>query len=264
MKKIAVITGASSGMGRRFAETIAQYGTFDEVWVIARRAPELEALRKTVPFPIRPLALDLTDRRSFTTYAEALAAEPVEVGLLLNASGFGKFRAVMDTPLDVNLNMTDLNCQAVVAMCQLTVPYMPQGGQIINIASVAAFQPIPYINIYGATKAFVLSFSRALNRELRSRGIAVMAVCPFWTKTAFFDRAVADGGGAAGGKKVCGHVRPRRYRPPHMAGRQAKAGRVQIRVRRPVPVRACQAPAPPPGHGCVDAPARSVRGCEIS
>lgn len=193
MKKIAVITGASSGMGRRFAETIEQYGTFDEVWVIARRAPELEALRKTVPFPIRPLALDLTDRRSFAAYAEALAAEPVEVGLLLNASGFGKFRAVMDTPLDVNLNMTDLNCQAVVAMCQLTVPYMPQGGQIINIASVAAFQPIPYINIYGATKAFVLSFSRALNRELRSHGIAVMAVCPFWTKTAFFDRAVADG-----------------------------------------------------------------------
>ena len=189
MKKIAVITGASSGMGRRFAETIEQYGTFDEVWVVARRAPELEALRKTVPFPIRPLALDLTDRRSFAAYAEALAAEPVEVGLLLNASGFGKFRAVMDTPLDVNLNMTDLNCQAVVAMCQLTVPYMPQGGQIINIASVAAFQPIPYINIYGATKAFVLSFSRALNRELRSRGIAVMAVCPFWTKTAFFDPA---------------------------------------------------------------------------
>ena len=115
------------------------------------------------------------------------------MGLLVNASGFGKFRAVVDTPLETNLNMVDLNCQAVVAMCQLTVPYMPQGGQIINIASVAAFQPIPYINIYGATKAFVLSFSRALNRELRSRGIAVMAVCPFWTKTAFFDRAVADG-----------------------------------------------------------------------
>ena len=190
MKKIAVITGASSGMGRRFAETIEQYGTFDEVWVIARRAPELEALRKAVPFHIRPLALDLTDRRSFAAYAEALAAEPVEVGLLLNASGFGKFRAVMDTPLDVNLNMTDLNCQAVVAMCQITAPYMPRGSQIINIASVAAFQPIPYIDVYGATKAFVLSFSRALNRELKSRGIGVMAVCPFWTKTAFFDRAI--------------------------------------------------------------------------
>ena len=195
MKKIAVITGASSGMGRRFAETIEQYGALDEVWAIARRAPELEALRKTVPFPIRPLALDLTDRRSFAAYAEALAAEPVEVGLLLNASGFGKFRAVVDTPLEVNLNMTDLNCQAVVALCQLTAPYMPRGGQIINIASVAAFQPIPYINVYGATKAFVLSFSRALNRELRSRGVRVMALCPFWTRTAFFARATTEGGG---------------------------------------------------------------------
>ena len=193
MKKIAVITGASSGMGRRFAETVDRYGRFDEVWVIARHQAQLEALKATVPFPIRVLALDLTDRTSFGTYAAALAEEPVQVGLLMNCSGYGKFSAVLDTPLAVNLNMTDLNCQAVVAMCQLTVPYMPQGGQIINIASVAAFQPIPYINIYGATKAFVLSFSRALNRELRSRGIAVMAVCPFWTKTAFFDRAVADG-----------------------------------------------------------------------
>ena len=101
-----------------------------------------------------------------------------------------QFAAVADTPLQVNLNMTDLNCQAVVAMCQITAPYMPRGSQIINIASVAAFQPIPYIDIYGATKAFVLSFSRALNRELKSRGIGVMAVCPFWTKTAFFDRAI--------------------------------------------------------------------------
>ena len=111
----------------------------------------------------------------------------------MDCSGYGKFSAVLDTPLEVNLNMTDLNCQAVVAMCQLTAPYMPRGSQIINIASVAAFQPIPYINVYGATKAFVLSFSRALNRELRRQGVGVMAVCPFWTKTAFFDRAVTGG-----------------------------------------------------------------------
>ena len=126
--------------------------------------------------------------------AVIVAEEPVEVGLLVNASGFGKFRAVVDTPLETNLNMVDLNCQAVVALCQLTAPYMPRGGQIINIASVAAFQPIPYINVYGASKAFVLSFSRALNRELRSRGVGVMALCPFWTRTAFFDRATGDGG----------------------------------------------------------------------
>ena len=193
MKKIAVITGASSGMGRRFAETSDQWAAFDEVWCIARRADRLEALRDTVPFPVRAIALDLTDRQSFAAYAALLAEEKPEVGLLVNASGFGKFTAAMDTPLEINLNMVDLNCQALMAMCQLTVPYMPHGGRIINIASVAADQPIPYINVYAATKAFVLRFSRALNRELKRQGIGVTAVCPFWTRTEFFDRAVASG-----------------------------------------------------------------------
>ena len=193
MKKIAVITGASSGMGKRFAQRVNEFGTFDEIWLIARHGERLEALRETMPFPARVLALDLTDRTSFGVYEAALAEEPVEIGLLVNASGFGKFAAVADTPLQVNLNMTDLNCQAVVALCQLSIPYMAKGGQIINIASVAAFQPIPYIDIYGASKAFVLSFSRALNRELKGRGIGVMAVCPFWTRTAFFDRAIQPG-----------------------------------------------------------------------
>ena len=193
MKTVAVITGASSGMGRRFAETVDRWGTFDEVWVIARRADRLEALRESVPFPVRPVPLDLTDRRSFDELAGLLREESPRVALLVNASGFGKFRAVMDTPLEENLNMADLNSLAVMALCQLAVPYMPVGGQIINIGSVAAFQPIPYIGVYGATKALTVSYSRALNRELRPRGIRVMAVCPFWTKTEFFDRAIQPG-----------------------------------------------------------------------
>ena len=114
------------------------------------------------------------------------------MGLLVNASGFGKFDAVLESPLETNLNMVDLNCRALMALCQLTVPYMPSDSQIINIASVAAYQPIPYINVYAASKAFVLYYSRALNRELKPRGIRVMAVCPFWTKTEFFDRAVNE------------------------------------------------------------------------
>ncbi|MBE6036213.1 MAG: SDR family NAD(P)-dependent oxidoreductase [Clostridiales bacterium] len=190
MKKIAVITGASSGMGKEFAETLNQYGTFDEVWAIARRKENLEALEKTVPFPVRPISLDLSAPESFDAYAALLAEETPEVALLINASGFGKFQAFMDIPLDTQLNMVDLNCKAVMALCHLTVPYMKEGGRILNIASVAAYQPIPYINIYGATKSFVLHFSRALNRELKPRGIRVMAICPFWTKTEFFDRAV--------------------------------------------------------------------------
>ena len=190
MKKIAVITGASSGMGRRFAETLSESGeNFDEVWVIARRKDRLEELK--LDYPVKPLALDLTDRASFNTYGELLRTEAPDVRLLINCSGYGKFCATFDVPLEVNLNMTDLNCQALQAMCQLTASYISEGGKIINIASVAAFQPIPYINVYGATKAFVLSYSRALNRELNKKGISVMAVCPFWTRTEFFDRAVA-------------------------------------------------------------------------
>ena len=192
MKKIAVITGASSGMGRRFAETVQEFGTYDEIWAIARRADRLEELKNHTAFPVRTISLDLSYPASYETYAALLREEQPEVGLLINASGFGKFRAVMDTPLEVNLNMVDLNCKAVMALCQLTVPYMPSGSQIINIASVAAFQPIPFINVYGATKALVLHYSRALNRELKKQGVHVMAVCPFWTKTEFFDRAVAS------------------------------------------------------------------------
>ena len=190
MKRIAVITGASSGMGRRFVQTCTEMGPFDEIWAIARSRDKLEELKETAPYPVRVFALDLTDRESYGVYAAALQKESAEVGLLVNAAGFGKFASVMETPLDVNLNMADLNCQAVQALCQLTVPYMPQGSHILNIASVAAYQPIPYIDVYGASKAFVLSYSRALNRELQSRGIAVTAVCPFWTRTAFFDRAI--------------------------------------------------------------------------
>lgn len=192
MKHIAVITGASSGMGRRFVQTLKEYGHFDEVWAIARRAERLEALKEECPFPLRPLALDLSERRSYRSYEALLDEEKPVIGLLINASGFGKFRATLEEPVDVNLNMVDLNCQAVQALCQLSIPYMSAGSKIVNIASVAAFQPTPYINVYAATKAFVLSYSRSLNREMKSRGIHVMAVCPFWTKSEFFDRAIDD------------------------------------------------------------------------
>lgn len=162
---------------------------FDEVWVIARGREKLEAL--DLPWPKRVISLDLSERASYDEYAKLLADEGAEVTLLVNASGFGRFAATEDISLADSLNMVDLNAQALMAMCHLTLPYMKSGAKIVNIASVAAFQPIPYINVYAASKAFVLSFSRGLNREVRKRGISVLAVCPFWTKTAFFDRAIA-------------------------------------------------------------------------
>jgi short-subunit dehydrogenase len=190
MKRIAIITGASSGMGRRFAETCYEFGQLDEIWAVARRAGRLEELSRTAPFPLRAFPMDLTDPASLAEIGRLLEEEKPDIRLLVNASGFGKFEATADTPLEENLNMVDLNCKALMALCQMSLPYMREGARIINLASVAAFQPIPYINVYGASKAFVLSYSRALNREVRSRGIRVMAACPFWTRTEFFDRAV--------------------------------------------------------------------------
>ncbi len=188
-KQIAVITGASSGIGYEFAQDIAKLGSFDEVWLIARRRERLENVK--LPFKTRVIPLDLSKKTSYDEYAALLEQEKPCIKVLINASGFGKFAATQSTELATNLNMLDLNCGGVMAMCQLSLDYMEQGAKILNIASVAAFQPLPYINVYAATKAFVLNYSRALNSELKSKGITVTAVCPFWTKTEFFDRAIA-------------------------------------------------------------------------
>ncbi len=208
MKTIAVITGASKGIGKEFAERISEYGKVDEVWAIARSADKLEALKKSVPYPVRPIALDLSKTESFAEYASILKEEKPFIKLLINCSGFGKFGAVTDVPTSENLNMISLNCAALTAITQESLPYMGKGSDIIQIASVAAYQPIPYIGVYGATKAYVLSFSRALNREVRGKGIHVMAVCPFWTKTEFFDRAINKDDGKVIVKKYAAMYQP--------------------------------------------------------
>lgn len=192
MKRICVITGASSGIGKEFFEEIIKDGdlSFDEIWVIARSEDKLRALSELTDIPVRVLPLDLTRRESYEAYRHALEEEKPRIGMLINCSGFGKFGATLDVPYGESLGMIDLNVTAVAALDMISCEYMQKGDGIINIASVAAYQPIPYINTYGATKAFVLNFTRGLSRELKSRGIHVMAVCPFWTKTRFFDRAV--------------------------------------------------------------------------
>lgn len=190
--KIAVITGASSGMGREFAKRIEASETFDEIWVIARRRERLEELAAELTTKTRCLALDLTDKASLEEYKACLQRENPEVAVLVNGSGFGKFGAFCDLSLEDQLDMIDLNDKALVAMTYLTLPFMKKGGRIYQIDSLSSFQPVPYIGVYGATKAFVLSFSRALGVELKARGIRVLAVCPGWVKTEFFDRAVMD------------------------------------------------------------------------
>jgi short-subunit dehydrogenase len=136
--------------------------------------------------------LDLTEENALEEYRALLESEKPSVQTLVNASGFGKFGAFTDTPLEQMLNMIDLNAKALTAITYLTLPYMERGSEIYQLGSLSSFQPVPYIGVYGASKAYVLSFTRALNMELKPRGIRVMAVCPFWVKTEFFNRAVTD------------------------------------------------------------------------
>ena len=190
--KIAIITGASSGMGREFVLQLDAQQEFDEIWVIARRKDRLEALAGEVRAKIRPIALDLTEASSLDAYRSLLEETKPQVSVLVNAGGFGKFGAFANMPLDQMMNMIDLNDKALTAISYLTLPYLSAGSVVYQLGSLSSFQPVPYIGVYGATKAYVLSLSRALNMEWKPRGIRVMAVCPFWVKTEFFNRAVTD------------------------------------------------------------------------
>ena len=187
---IAIVTGASSGMGREFVAQLSHYVQVDEIWAIARRKSALESLQKEVSIPIRPVVLDLCDPESFPALDKLLAQENPNVRLLVNAAGFGKFGAYHKVSLEDDAKMIDLNCKALVLMTRLVLPYMKRDSRILQLDSLSAFQPVPFITTYAASKAFVLSYSRAMNRELKPKGIRMMAMNPGWVKTEFFNHAV--------------------------------------------------------------------------
>ena len=191
---IAIVTGASSGMGREFVLQLSKYVHIDEIWAIARRADALEALKKEVSVPVRPVVLDLCEPASFDAIAKMLDSEKPNIKLLVNAAGFGKFGAYHKVSLEDERRMIDLNCKAVVLMTRLCIPYMGRGSHILQLDSLSAFQPVPYITTYGATKAFVLSYCRSMNQELKGRGIRKMAMNPGWVKTEFFNHAFQTNG----------------------------------------------------------------------
>lgn len=190
--KIAVITGASSGIGKALATAIDQTYSFDEIWLIARRTDRLEAMSQTFKNKVRSLAIDLLNFEDIKTYQTLLQTEKPSVKLLVNCAGGGTFGPFEDAPLDALMASTDLNSKALLAMCHMSLPYMKKGSSIINIGSNSSWQPVPYSAVYGASKAYVLSLSRAIGRELRPRGIHVMCVCPGWIKTEFQEKAKHD------------------------------------------------------------------------
>ena len=190
--KIAVVTGSSSGIGREFVYAVDKKYSFDEIWVIARRAERLEELKGKCRNTIRPVALDLAADADLNAYAELLEKEKPEIALLVNAAGCGVFGPFEEKDLDALLHSARLNALSLTAMCHLSLPCMKSGSAIINMGSNSSWQPVPYQAVYGASKSYVLSLSRAIGRELRPRGVHVMCVCPGWIKTEFQQHAKHD------------------------------------------------------------------------
>ena len=183
--KIAIVTWASSGLWKIFVNNLIKEKDLDQIRVLARSTDKLNELKKEYWDNIVPYTIDLTSHDEIIKFSKKLKEEKYEIKYLVNNAWYWKFWASDEIPLEDSLNMIDLNIKAVVSMCYICTPFMHKWDHIINIASAASFQPLPYINSYAATKSFVKSFSRALNMELKEKWVSVTAVCPIWMKTNF-------------------------------------------------------------------------------
>lgn len=187
MKNIIIITGASSGIGQEFALQIDNaFSNIDEIWLIARREERLQELARVMDHTTRLIVMDLTDEYAMDDLEQLMEEEKICIRMLVNAAGFGLMGSFEELSLEDQLDMLHLNCEALTRMTYLCLPYMKRGSRIIQLASSAAFLPQQDFAVYAASKSYVLSFSRALNRELTSQGIYVTAVCPGPVSTEFF------------------------------------------------------------------------------
>lgn len=182
---IAIITGASSGIGREFARQVDKKG-YKEIWLIARRKERLVDLQKSLKTKVKILDLDLLEDESFVIIEKLLEKLKPQIGLVVNAAGLGYPDYFSEEGLEKSQRTLRLNCEALTKINYLVLSYMAKNSAIINIASVAAFIPQPKFATYAASKSYVLSFSRAINREVRDRGINVCALCPNPVNTEFF------------------------------------------------------------------------------
>ena len=202
MKKIAIITGASAGMGRDFALMLHTFFAVDELWLLARRKDRLAAVaaeieRQSDAPVVRVEAMDIAGKAGIKNFTAMLEAEKAVcndfvVTVLVNNAGFGTYGPFEETALEREIDMIELNCVTLTGFCGAVLPFLTHGSVIINTASLASFMPLGNFAVYGATKAFVLSFSVALSAELKDKGVKVCALCPGSVSTEFAN--VASGG----------------------------------------------------------------------
>jgi uncharacterized protein len=192
----ALVTGASSGIGAAYARALRARG--ERVVLVARRAERLQSLARELggePHAL-VLPLDLARPGSAETLRADLAGRRIEIEALVNSAGLGNTAPFETQRLEAIQAMLDVNVRALVELTHAFLPGMRARGRgrIVNVASNAAFQPVPFLTVYAATKAFVLSFSEGLAEELRGTGVRVQALCPGVTATEFLDVAEAHRG----------------------------------------------------------------------
>ena len=185
--KIALLTGASSGLGCAYARYIGEiFPEIDAVWAIARRRDRLDALAAEIPHPtIVPVECDLTRPGDLEKLQAMLHAEQPEIALLINNAGCGFHGEFCASDPEEQLRCIELNVAALTRLTRIALDYMPRGARILNTSSIASFAPNANMAVYSASKAYVTFFSRALNDELRSSGRSCTAVCPAPMRTEF-------------------------------------------------------------------------------
>ncbi|MBD2200036.1 MULTISPECIES: SDR family NAD(P)-dependent oxidoreductase [Calothrix] len=189
----ALITGASSGIGAVFAQELAKQNK--NLVLVARSEEKLQQIAATLqaqyPISIQIIKQDLTEADAVNQIFSKLESQQINIDFLVNNAGFGEYGAFTQTQWERNQKMIQLNILALVELTYKFLPSMIRNnyGRIINVASIAAFQPMPYVSVYGATKAFVLSFTEALWAENQNTGVNILALCPGSTKTEFFQEA---------------------------------------------------------------------------
>ena len=186
---LAIITGASSGIGREFARRIQKTGRVDRFLLIARRREKLADLAAELKTQVDILPADLATQEGIEAVRAYLAEHKPSVRYLVNAAGYGVFGDYAQVSEKDTVGMIDLNVKALVLISHMVIPYMERGSNILEVGSGSVFTPLPGFNVYASSKAFVYHYSQALAYEVKDKGIAVTVFCPGWVKTEFFDRA---------------------------------------------------------------------------
>ena len=179
-------------MGRDFVKELLKIKSVDEIWMIARREEHLKAMEAKGNGKLRAFAMDLTDVEMFHVLESILKNEKPQVQYLVNAAGAARMGKVEDIDYENHAFVLDINVRALTCMTRICLPYMQKRSRIIQLCSGSAFLPQPEFASYAASKAYVLSFSRALRHEVKGKGITVTAVCPGPVNTEFFEAAGSE------------------------------------------------------------------------